>query len=246
MSEITKIRPEKLRDDFLAKLALKTYRGINPFYIEVDQQGIFVYIKNLSPARLSNNNPDIWRIQLPVKEEFWGIKNSDALFFLFGYDSDNKVYTTWNPYWCKQRLNIGKSVSLYSRLSLQQRVHQGGMIEQMELNNEGLVVCLPEDKVYLYIKSYKDYFPEETLFVAKGSRIQKRLKSMVDPFGKLLFLDDQITEKLYPIYKDEAYPDFEKMISIAEGYYPREITDTMTPSDWISLFRNTPWRKGRK
>ena len=36
--------------------------GNNPFTIKIDGEDAFVFIKNLSPARLSNNNPDIWRI----------------------------------------------------------------------------------------------------------------------------------------------------------------------------------------
>ncbi len=153
---------------------VKFVNGENPYIFRVDSQDVFVYIKNLSPAQLSNKNPDIWRIQLPVKEDFDQIKNSDSLFILLGYDAENDVYTSWNPYWCKQRLNVGKSVSLYSRYSLQQRVHSTGEIEIMSLNNESDVVCIPAKSLYLYIKNIKTYFPTESLYVAKGSRINKR------------------------------------------------------------------------
>ena len=108
---------------------VKYIGGLNPFTIRVDGEETYIYIKNLSPAQLSNNNPDIWRIQLPVRDDFDRIKESESLFVLLGYDKENDVYTTWNPYWCKQRLNVGKSVSLYSRLSLQKRVHKTGEIE---------------------------------------------------------------------------------------------------------------------
>jgi len=148
--------------------------GENPYKLRIDGKDIFVYIKNLSPAQLSNKNPDIWRVQLPVKEDFDQIKNSDSLFILLGYDAENDVYTSWNPYWCKQRLNVGKSVSLYSRYSLQQRVRETGEIEKMSLNNESDVVCLPAKSLYQYIKNIKAYFPTESLYVAKGSRINKR------------------------------------------------------------------------
>lgn len=121
--------------------------GNNPFTIKIDGEDAFIFIKNLSPARLSNNNPDIWRIQLPMKDEFERIKMSATLFLLFGYDAENRVYTTWNPYWCKQRLNVGKSVSLYSRLSLQKRVAESGNIEKLELNNDGDVVCIPANQI---------------------------------------------------------------------------------------------------
>ena len=152
--------------------------GNNPFTIKIDGEDAFIFIKNLSPARLSNNNPDIWRIQLPMKDEFERIKKSATLFLLFGYDAENRVYTTWNPYWCKQRLNVGKSVSLYSRLSLQKRVAESGNIEKLELNNDGDVVCIPASQIYKYIKTIKEYYPEETIFIAKGSSIQKRIQDM--------------------------------------------------------------------
>ena len=154
---------------------VKFISGENPYTIRVDGEDVFVYIKNLSPAQLSNKNPDIWRVQLPVKDDFEQIKNSDSLFILLGYDAENDVYTSWNPYWCKQRLNVGKSVSLYSRYSLQQRIHESGEIEKMSLNNGSDVVCFPAKLLYQYIKTVKDYFPEESLYVAKGSRISKRV-----------------------------------------------------------------------
>lgn len=148
--------------------------GSNPFAIKIDGEDAFIYIKNLSPAQLSNGNPDVWRIQLPTKDEFNSIKESSTLFILLGYDAENMVYTTWNPYWCKQRLNVGKSVSMYSRLSLQTRVSDSDHIEKMALNNDGDVVCIPAKQIYYYIKRIKDYYPEDTVFVAKGSSIQKR------------------------------------------------------------------------
>ena len=158
---------------------VKFISGENPYTIRVDGEDVFVYIKNLSPAQLSNKNPDIWRVQLPVKDDFEQIKNSDSLFILLGYDAENDVYTSWNPYWCKQRLNVGKSVSLYSRYSLQQRIHESGEIEKMSLNNESDVVCFPAKLLYQYIKTVRDYFPEESLYIAKGSRINKRI--ITDP-----------------------------------------------------------------
>ena len=158
---------------------VKFISGENPYTVRIDGEDVFVYIKNLSPAQLSNKNPDIWRVQLPVKDDFEQIKNSDSLFILLGYDAENDVYTSWNPYWCKQRLNVGKSVSLYSRYSLQQRVHESGKIEKMSLNNESNVVCFPAKLLYQYIKTVRDYFPEESLYIAKGSRINKRI--ITDP-----------------------------------------------------------------
>ena len=231
--------------------------GNNPFAIEVDGESFYVYIKNLSPAQLSNNNPDIWRIQYPKKEIFESFKQSDSMFLLFGYDATNRVYTSWNPYWCKQRANVGSSVSLYSRLSLQQRVARTGEIERQALNNGGEVICIPFFMLYQYIKHIKDYFPEETVFVAKGSSIVKRQQEEgtlpiqdsvlvdyeLDKKGKLTSLSSIVIAALYPLYKGEEYPDYDEMISIAEKYYPDAVNSVMTVIDWINLFDNTKWRK---
>ena len=160
---------------------VKYMGGLNPFTIKVDGEEMFIFIKNLSPAQLSNNNPNIWRIQLPVRDDFERIKESASPFVLLGYDKDNDVYTTWNPYWCKQRLNIGKSVSLYSRLSLQKRVHETGIIEQLPLNNDGVVVCIPGNCIYDYLIKIKTFYPEETTFVAKNSRLQAKTSELKTP-----------------------------------------------------------------
>lgn len=356
---------------------VKYIGGLNPFTIKIDGEEYFIYIKNLSPAQLSNNNPDVWRIQLPMRDDFERIKESDSPFILLGYDKDNDVYATWNPYWCKQRLNVGKSVSLYSRLSLQHRVHESGEIEQLPLNNDGDVVCLPGKKIYDFIKNFKKYYPEETIFVARNSSIQAKLreskmpdelytqfidietnadsfqryllgtgkskstvsnylnalkyavqngilekyrhlfancsnygqygvpmKSLVasgeirtkdelwhgairaalnryleywqrktesepvqatlfdnigeevdqeklfelDDFGKLIAVDTALYKQLQPLTKTD-YPDYEEMIKVSESYYPKEVTEKMTPVDWIKLFVNlkkVKKSKGRK
>lgn len=175
---------------FSSEHDVKYLGGLNPFAVKLDGKDVYVYIKNLSPAQLSNNNPDVWRIQLPMRDDFEKIKESQSLFILLGYDSDNEVYTTWNPYWCKQRLNVGKSVSLYSRLSLQQRVHESGVIEQFPLNNEGDVVCVPGKLIYEYIKNFDKYYPEETEFIPKGSSILAKQRR------------DNISEELYKAFSD--------------------------------------------
>lgn len=257
---VAKISPKKLMLTFLSDISVHEVShiwGNNPFAIEVEGESFYVYIKNLSPAQLSNNNPDIWRIQYPKKEIFESLKQSDSMFLLFGYDAINRVYTSWNPYWCKQRANVGSSVSLYSRLSLQQRVARTGEIERQALNNGGEVICIPFFMLYQYIKHIKDYFPEETVFVAKGSSIVKRqqeegtlpIQDLVpvdyelDKKGKLTSLSPVVIAALYPLYKGEEYPDYDEMISIAEKYYPDVVNSAMTVIDWINLIDNTKWRK---
>lgn len=93
-----KIDRQKLQQYFIE--ALKGEKvilldGLNPFHVEIDEKEYYIYIKNLSPAYFQN--PDVWRVQLPIREEFDKIKESEVTFILLGYDADNDVYTTWNP-----------------------------------------------------------------------------------------------------------------------------------------------------
>ena len=120
MSAITESRDKILKlfvEAFNGNDNFTLLDGVNPCQIIYNGKYYNVYIKNLTPAQLSNGNENVWRIQLPKREAFESIKDSEQMFLLLGYDADADVYATWNPYWAKQRLNIGESVSLYSRKS---------------------------------------------------------------------------------------------------------------------------------
>lgn len=251
--------------DNLGGCGLSSYEGQNPFDIRLDGIVYHIYIKNLSPAQLSNNNPDVWRIQLPIRAEFENIKQSKNLFVLLGYDAGRGVFTSWNPYWCKQRLNVGKSVSLYSRLSLQEKVSESGKIEIIDLNNDGSVVCIPQRLVGEYIRCIKKYYPDETEFIAKGSSIQKKLRSEMNDscvetmlslpiidefdlneFGKLNCLNEPVRRDLYKYIEDEEYPDYDEMIKSVRQYYPDSILEKMSYADWVNLFKVENWTAGSK
>ena len=112
---IKKISRYTLQQIFIESLeecdSFRIIDGLNPFHIMLNGKELYIYIKNLSPAYFTN--PDVWRVQLPKKEEFDTIKEGEIDFVLLGYDADNDVYTTWHPKWTKQRLNNGESVSFY-------------------------------------------------------------------------------------------------------------------------------------
>lgn len=174
INKIDRKELKKMLVDNLSKSAtfrlLSNDNEINPCRILFDGMEFYIYIKNLSPAQLSNDNPDIWRIQLPIREAFNRIKESNVPFIALGYDNENNIFTTWNPYWVKQRLNAAKSVSLYSRLSLQKNVNETQLLQKMILNNDSEVVAFPCSKLSYYLVNIKQYFPEMTEYVAVGSR----------------------------------------------------------------------------
>lgn len=166
-----KIDRQELQMLFFEALNGANYRhieGLNPFHILLDDTEHWIYIKKLTSAHFEN--PDVWRAQLPQRDNFIPIKESSANFILLGYDVDNDVYATWNPVWVKQRLNSTGNVSLYSRLSLQQQARKESQFKHMELSNDGEVVVFPRELVRMFLINIQNYFLDEGDYVAMGSK----------------------------------------------------------------------------
>ena len=168
---VQKIQRLELQMLFLEALNGADYHyieGLNPFHILLNGTEYWIYIKNLTSAHFEN--PDVWRAQLPQRDDFNPIKESEADFILLGYDGDNDVYATWNPVWVKQRLNSTGNVSFYSRLSLQQQAREDNQLKRMELSNEGEVVVFPRELIRMFFINVQSYFLAEGDYVAMGSK----------------------------------------------------------------------------
>ena len=166
---IKKISRYTLQQIFIESLeecdSFRIIDGLNPFHIMLNGKELYIYIKNLSPAYFTN--PDVWRVQLPKKEEFDTIKEGNIDFVLLGYDADNDVYTTWHPKWTKQRLNNGESVSFYSRLSLQEEVASSQDIKRLSLNNDGEVIAFPREHLEFILSNLKTFFQDDSASVLR-------------------------------------------------------------------------------
>ena len=159
---------ELLTEVLSAYPSYKFIEGTNSFVVLFDGKEYVIYIKNLSPAYFEN--PDVWRVQLPQRDDFEQYKESEVPFILLGYDADNDIYTTWNPHWVKQRLNIAKSVSFYSRLSLQESVSQTQQFKKQSLANDGEVLAFPRKFISEFLQNTDEYFSDESDYVAMGSK----------------------------------------------------------------------------
>ncbi len=143
--------------------------GVNPCLISLRDRNFYIFAKNLSPAQLSNYNPNIWRVQLPIRDAFAPIKNSNTPFILVGYDNANDVCAVWNPHWVKQRLNIAKSVSFYSRFSEQKLARENNTQLRLSLKNCGEVLLFPREDLLDVIMTIDELFPDNSEYIALGS-----------------------------------------------------------------------------
>ena len=199
---IKKISRYTLQQIFIESLedsdSFKIIDGLNPFHIMLNGKELYIYIKNLSPAYFTN--PDVWRVQLPKKEEFDTIKDGEIDFVLLGYDADNDVYTIWHPKWTKQRLNNGESVSFYSRLSLHKEVASSQDIKRLSLNNDGEVIAFPREHLEFILCNLKTFFQDDSDYVAMGS---KRRPEANDAYK--IFCDTKNVEALARSMTDDGY-----------------------------------------
>lgn len=227
---INKIDRKELKEmlvNILSKSAtfkmLSSADEVNPCRISFDGMEFYIYIKNLSPAQLSNDNPDIWRIQLPIRDDFNQLKNTDIPFIALGYDDENKVFTTWNPYWVKQRLNAAKSVSLYSRLTLQKKVSQTQLFQRQELNNDSVVIAFPCSKLGYYLVNIKQFFPEMTEYVAMGSSKRAEANSAYHCLCDLKNISDYAHYLALHEYSSSTINNYCRAVKtlISQGYFSR-------------------------
>ena len=186
----------------------------------------YVYVRNLSPAYFENR-PDITRAQLPIKEEFSKIKESNIPFIFMGYDRFNDVLVCWNFYMVKKRLNERKSVSFYSRRFFQEEVSPGEFLRKRLKNNDEPVIFKRKDLV-MFFENIHTFFNETY-------KDQSRVRVQTAINGKITeIVDVELLNKLKPLLDIET-PHTLEAIKIVQGYYG-DIPD-MRFRDWANLIK---------
>lgn len=223
-----------------------------PCNIHVGGNDYNVYVKGLSSVHLENK--DIWRAQLPCNDKFKVMKASSIQFIFLGYDAENKVYATWNPYIVKQRLNEAKYVSFYSRLSAQKESRQKQSIVRRTLNHNTEVVVLQEEKLCEYITKWNEFFKDTGKYVPIGS---KRLKREAKGKNLSVSSDNQAqyeNGKIYKIIEPELlckiepflnceYPKPLPAVKVVQQFYSGIYKLDMEFKDWMNLVTNIEWDK---
>ncbi len=128
----------------------------NPFIFQRESFKCYVFIKNISPAYFVNY-PDNSRVQLPIGDRFKEVINSDLDFLILGYDGENKVFVSWNPFLIKDRLNEKRNVSVYSRFSWQREVPKGEFIHR-HLGNQEKVILFKQEFLNEFFDCYSILF----------------------------------------------------------------------------------------
>jgi hypothetical protein len=160
---IEKIKPETLlilmREVLEQSPDFLYINGTQPFFMSFQDQKFYVYVKNISSAYFSDRDKTT-RAQLPIKKEFDSIKSSPYPFIFLGYDGIHDVFVCWNYHIAKERLNVGKSVSFYSRTFFQSEVKEGEFIRK-GLKNGDLPVLFKRSALIEFFKKIDAFFPND-------------------------------------------------------------------------------------
>lgn len=160
---IEKIKPETLlalmREVLEQSSEFSYINGIQPFFMSFKGQKFYVYVKNISSAYFSDRDKTT-RAQLPIKKEFDSIKSSPYPFIFLGYDGIHDVFVCWNFHIAKERLNVGKSVSFYSRTFFQSEVKEGELLRK-KLKNGDLPVLFKRSSLIEFFTKIDTFFQNE-------------------------------------------------------------------------------------
>lgn len=200
---IVKIKPEDLLSlarEVLDKSADFEYiSGVQPFLMSFKGEQFYVYIKNISSAYFSDRDR-VTRAQLPIKPEFNAIKKSDIPFIFLGYDDINDVLVCWNFHVAKERLNVGKSVSFYSRTFFQSEVKEGEFSRRL-LKNGDLPVLFKRSYFVEFFVNVHSFFTAENENL-KFTNVVYSKDSLEFAFCSYLRNDKKLSEKSISNYSN--------------------------------------------
>lgn len=118
--------------------------GSNPYKFSINNKTFFVYIKNVHESGEGRANQDECRIQVSKSKNFNEVLSSNNHAIVLGYFSDEKVFTAWNPFITKERFNLKKTVSLYSRFSIQKTANTNKIALYVDSNKQNIISFRPE------------------------------------------------------------------------------------------------------
>ena len=165
-------------------------------HISIDNDEYYIYFKCVTPE--GGKHPiEHQRAQLPQRDSFDKIKDSDVPFLFIGYDVDNDVYVCWEPSKVKPRLNKRSYVSFYSRLSIQESVVEGEIRDETLTNGDKFVLFKSADILSFFqmidqhfVELKKDRNPN----IEVPQTANEKGKEVV---GKILDINDDESLKLF-------------------------------------------------
>jgi putative restriction endonuclease len=129
--------------------------GNNPYTFNINKKTIHIFIHNVHESGSGRTNPDECRIQVNKTPNFLAAKSSGKPVLFFGFFADENIFTAWNPFIQTERINTKKTISLYSRFSVQKKAAKQGLAIYKDSDSQVIISFKPE-----YLGLYIDNFTE--------------------------------------------------------------------------------------
>lgn len=127
--------------------------GSNPYYFNINKKSYFIYIRNTHSSGAGRENTDECRIQINKTDSFFRAMNNKELVFFLGYSDDFGTFTAWNPYVLNKRINEKRTISVYSRFSIQKKAQHQKIAMYEDANRQKIISFRPE-YLGLYLENY--------------------------------------------------------------------------------------------
>jgi RNA polymerase sigma factor (sigma-70 family) len=194
--------------------------------LKVNGRSFFLYIKSLTYA--GNPYPlNTTRAQLPSRDDFKSIKDSNAIFLFLGYDEENEVFACWEPTKTKARLNEKQYVSFFSRLHLQVIAKEKDFVKA-SLQNGLKYVLFRLDVLPKFLLTIDDFFPD---IISYGLPETPEINQ-----GKIFDLEDDssIVSFIEELYKNDTNESILSLVSSCINKFGKTYYN-MTLRDWQIL-----------
>lgn len=202
-------------------------------HIRIDNEEYYLYFKCVT----HEGNPyplEHQRAQLPKRDSFDKIKESNVPFLFLGYDVDHDVYVCWEPSKVKPRLNNKTYVSFYSRLSIQASVVEGEIRDETLTNGDKFVLFKSAD-ILSFFQMIDQHFVElkknsqtgmasEPPIIGKGKEVIGKILDINDDESLKLLIDSMKGESRLKIMS-------ECMNEFGEYYFK------MSMMDWNNVLK---------
>lgn len=143
---------------FLLIDSLKSYSdnvvyidGNNPYRFSINKKTVYILIKNVHESGNNRDNQDECRIQISNSKGLIASLNSRISVIVLGFLADENVFTAWDHLIFNNRFDIGfmdtnnsKTVSVYSRFSVQETANQNKIANYVDSNNQSVISFKPE------------------------------------------------------------------------------------------------------
>ena len=127
--------------------------GTNPYHFSINGSQYYILLRNISDSGNGRTNNDEARLQISYSNSLNEPLLSDIPILILGYYKEYNVFSSWDAVELRPRLNLRRSISVYSRFTILNKAMRDGL--SIYVNDNGNKnICFSEEYIGLYVENY--------------------------------------------------------------------------------------------